>query len=404
MKAALLLARNTSMSLLVLPGVLAGAAMLWLNPSWLGGWGDTTAQATNALLFLLPLVVVAGAVDSRRVLRPTAAAGAAGGVRPVPAVAAALSAAVAVWAVAGYAVLLLIASLATARVNPKLPPPLAWWWIVAGVAAILAHAAFGVALGRFLPLPGSVAVAGLVGFLANVVLSDPPESDRTLFTVISNDLLGGPFAVRPAVLALQCLLYVGLAAALLAGVAFTVRRSRSTAVAALALALGSAATGTALATSTDTGRTVERRDAAGPRVCSPDGLVCLWRDQAGRIGEFALAARTALDALGPGVLTGWRSEGLSRETSAASLGLPQHNPSATDIAGALAAGAVAHAAPGAAPFAPATSAARAWLVARTLGDPAAVDPRLEPDAAAILHESPDRQREWFRATTAGPGR
>ncbi len=300
-----------------------GAVLLLSNRSWLGNWGDTTMAATNALLFVLPMVVVAGAVDARRLFTPARAAPASGCARRPPAVVARAVAAVATWASAGYMILLITGFAATARANPQLVP-LPWWWIAAGMTSLLVYSALGVVLGCFVPLPVTIALAGLLGVVANAVLADSAESDASLFTPTSNGLLGGPFVARPGVALLQVSLGVVLAAALIAAVALTIRVSRVGAALTAMLLVATVATGTALA-ATEGGRVMQLDGASGPRECTSDGVVCLWRDQAGDLDVYAPLARAMATAIGTDELRGWTALGLAAGEKRAVLGLAPNN-------------------------------------------------------------------------------
>jgi len=172
------------------------AGALILDAGWEGSWGDTTLRATTQLLLLLPLVMIAGALDARRLLRPAAQPSAVSAARSPAAVATQLTGAVVVWGLGGYLFVLAIGYAVTAKINPLLPPPIPWVWIAAGAGAVVAHAGLGVLLGRLVPILVALALSGLVGLVGNAVLAAEQGSVAALFSVADAAFLGGATTPR----------------------------------------------------------------------------------------------------------------------------------------------------------------------------------------------------------------
>ena len=89
---ALLLLRPSASRLLVPVGTVAAVAQLLLDGAWQGSWGESTLRATTHLVFLLPFIMVAAAVDGRRLLGGAIQPAAATAVRPGATVLAAVAA------------------------------------------------------------------------------------------------------------------------------------------------------------------------------------------------------------------------------------------------------------------------------------------------------------------------
>ena len=48
--------------------VISAGRLLLLAPWWRGSWADTTLAATSTLVLLFPFLMLAGALDGRRLL------------------------------------------------------------------------------------------------------------------------------------------------------------------------------------------------------------------------------------------------------------------------------------------------------------------------------------------------
>jgi hypothetical protein len=394
-------ARLSSARYLVPVGTVAAGIALLTDGGRRGGWGDTVLRATTHLLLILPFAMTAAAVDARRVLRPAAYPSAAGSVRPVAAVV--LTAiAPAVWGVAGYLVVVLTGFAATARVNPLFPPPVPVWWIVAGGAAVVAHAAVGVLLGRALPLLVAVGLSAVTGLLGNAALAAHQGWVPALFTVADDAFLGGAVVPRTIVQVAQTGFFLAAAAAAVAGTVLLVRRTPRVVGLCGVLVLVTVAAGSGLAAIGGAKHTVVA-EAAGPRVCTDDGVVCLWRDHAYLLAGYAQTGRRMLGGAPAAIpMQGWTEVGLRRPTGHAELWLTNNAPTAVDRAVDLAGAAIKRIAPLLAPRQ--ALDAEVWLAARALDGAARADfvaAHGSPVAAVLARPVPD-QWDWFlRMITAG---
>ncbi|MFC5996820.1 hypothetical protein ACFQE5_21665 [Pseudonocardia hispaniensis] len=376
---------------------MLAVARLLTDGSWVGSWGDATLRATTHLVLLLPMVILAGALDARRVLRPAAHPSAVTGVRPPAAVVASLVAVVALWGLAGYLLVLVTGYAATARVNPVFPPPLPWIWVAAGAAAVVAHAALGVLLGWLVPVLVAVALAGLLGLLGNVVLAAESDSVAALFTVVDSGFLGAAAAPRPIVQGLQAAFYLLLAASAAAVTGWLVRPTGVAAVAAamvtllpVGAAMGLAATGGPKAQLLT--------DVDGTRHCTPDGVVCLWPDHGFLAARYGGVGRRMLAGVPEQLpVRGWTEIGLARRAADAPLYIAGNRPGSVQVAQALADGLIERLAPGRAEVD--LRPARAWLAARALEGPARVEVAgYGSPVQALLTRPEAEQWDWFLRT------
>lgn len=389
--------RLSSARLLVPVGTVAAGVALLRGGGWRGGWGDTVLHATTQLLLILPFVMAAAAVDARRVLRPAAYPSAVGSTRPVSAVAH-TAGAPAAWGVAGYLVVVLTGFAATARVNPQFPPPVPVWWIVAGSAAVVAHAAVGVLLGRALPVLVAVGLCAVTGLVGNAALAAYQGRVPALFTVADDAFLGGAVVPRTVVQVAQVGFFLAVAAAALAGAVVLVRRTPRTAVLCLALVVLTVVAGIGLATTGGSKREVVTA-AAGPRVCTDDGIVCLWSDRAFLLNAYAEAGHRMLaDAPTTISVHGWTEAGLARPPHHVELVVAGNAPAADMVALGLASAFVERLRPRL-DLEP-TLRAEVWLAARALDDAVRADfvAAYAPSVKAILDRPVPDQWEWFLRT------
>lgn len=389
---------RTSAARYAVPVGTALAAGRLLFASWSpGSWADTTLKATSMAVLLLPFVMFAGTQDGRRLLRAEAQPSAVAGARAPSAVVAHVMAAVSMWGLAGYLLILLTGYAAPARLNPIWPPPIPLTWILAGSAAVVCYAALGVLVGRLLPrLPG-LALCGLLGFLLPVVLGSEVDWAPALFTIANDGFLGGPAAPRTATLLLQGLFFglTGLLAITVA--AWLVRRGTTVLATALALALLVATSGVALV-AVGRSKTVWLVDAAGPRSCSDDHVICLWTDHRTLLTEYALVGRRMLAGAPPGVAVhGWTETGLSRPPTHAEVYLAAAQPGSTNIAFALASGMIEKVKSSRA-SGEGVDPAQVWLAAHGLHGPdrdAFIDIYGSAELRSLLATPVDRQWAWF---------
>lgn len=400
-----LLLRITAARWLVPLGALAAVGALMLDPGWEGSWGDTTLRATTHLLLLLPLVMVSGAVDARRLLRASAHPSAVSAAKSVSVVTAQLAAAVVVWGIGGYLVVLLVGYTVTARLNPLLSPPVPVVWIVAGIAAIVAHAGLGVLLGRLVPILLALALSALVGLVGNAVLAAQQGSIAALFSVADAAFLGGVAAPRPLVQLLQAGFFVMVAAAAVVATGILVRCTRLAVVCAgviTVLAVG-AAVGLA---ATGGQKRQYLTDATGPRTCVQEATVCLWSDHAFLAAGYAEVGRRMLAGAPPWVPSGWTEVGLARTPGHAELYVAGNHPAVDGMATALADGVMDQLAPARDPADTRLLLAETWLVARALDDATRnefVSTHGKP-VAAILTQPPTAQWSWFMRTVTAEHR
>lgn len=365
---ALLFLRTSASRLLVPVGTMAAVAQLLFDDAWQGSWGESTLRATTHLVFLLPFIMVAAAVDGRRLLGGTIQPAAATTVRP-GATALAAVAAPAAWGVAGYGVVLASAFAATARVNPLAAPPIPMWWILPAIAAVVAHAAVGALLGRVLSPMIAVAAALTLAFLGNAVLASYQARIPALFTVADDAFLGAGFVPRWSVQLAQTMFFLAVGALAIAIGAALVRPGRRPALAATFAAGAVVATVFGLV-----GGGADKRqvltDATGPRVCSAS--TCLWADHAHLLDAYSsVGGRMLADAPTAFAVTGWTEAGLARPQGHAVLEVTATRPTADNVALGLADGLLDSVV---GPSGAATSGrttARTWLIARVLPEPEA---------------------------------
>lgn len=383
--------RSSAARLLAPPGAIASTIVLFADGGWQGGWGDTVLRATTAALVLLPFVAVAGVLDGRRLLWPSAHPSALTGARSPVAVAARAAVACAAWGVVAYLVVVGTGLAATARVNPLLPPPVPVGWIAAGAAAVAAHAAVGVLLGAALPRLLAAGLAGLLGFVGNAVLSSYQGRVPALFTVADAAFLGGAAQPRTSVQVLQAVFFMAVACAAVAvaglrgGRGAGVRAGAAASVAlAVVLAVALAGTGGP--------KRVYAVDATGPVACDTQRVVCLWADRAHLTDAFAGLGGAMLAGLPAQVCArGWVETGLRREACIAQVYVGANTPSVDAIAEALAEGLANLIAPDLPPAADQRRLLVGWLVSRALGGPVRIGDELEPRLGALLAAPPDAQ-------------
>lgn len=327
-----LLLRTTGARLLVPIGVLIAAGVLLTDRGWQGGWGDSTLRATTDLVFLLPFVMLAGVLDAGRLLRPGGQPTAASAVRQPTTVVLSVTAAPAVWGAGGYLLVLVTGWAVTARVNPLWPAPIPVVWILAGVTAVVAHAALGVLVGRCAPAPAGLASSVGVGLLGNAVLSGYQGRVPALFTVADAAFLGGAAAPRPVVQVGQAVFFLAVAAVGVIVTAALVRRGRREVVLAGVAVVVAIGAGIALAATGGPKRTY-LADAEGPRTCSDDGIVCLWSDQAFLVAAYAEVGGRMLAGAPAGLpVDGWTAEGLRPPPGHAAVYVSGNAPTADAVA------------------------------------------------------------------------
>jgi len=396
----LLLLRTTAARWLAPLGAAMAAGALILDAGWEGSWGDTTLRATTQLLLLLPLVMIAGALDARRLLRPAAQPSAVSAARSPAAVATQLTGAVVVWGLGGYLFVLAIGYAVTAKINPLLPPPIPWVWIAAGAGAVVAHAGLGVLLGRLVPILVALALSGLVGLVGNAVLAAEQGSVAALFSVADAAFLGGATTPRPVVQLLQAGFFLLVATTAITVTAVLIRRTRAAVVTGVVIGLlaVSAAIGLA-ATGGDKTRWITEAD--GPRTCTPDGIVCLWSDHGFLAPGYAALGRAMLADAPESVPTrGWTEIGLTRSSEHAELYVAGNQPSVDSMATALADGVLDQLAPRRTLDDSRWRLAETWLAAKVL-DGAAQDEFVATygrPVSAVLAQLPDAQWAWFSQT------
>ncbi|GAA5144761.1 hypothetical protein GCM10023321_01660 [Pseudonocardia eucalypti] len=367
--------------------------VLYTSNWWLSSWANTTLTCTDALIFLFPFVMLAAALDARRRVRASAGAG--------------LS--VWGWSLAGFAVVLAVAYAAPARLNPQWPPPVPWVWLLPAVTALLAYAGLGVLTGAMLAgarrrlLPVAAGLAVLLGYLAPTLLAADEEWTSTRYTVLGDGWLGGPEAPNPSLLVLQALFFALLGLLALAVAALDVRPGRGVGALVVTLTAGLLVTGMTLGT-VDGSKTTWVRDAAGPRACATDRVVCVWTDHGSLLGHYTdVGHRMLADAPPTLPVRGWVESGLARGPGEAEVYLVGRSSSEpVDVAWALAGGLV---------DGMGTDArrgylerARLWLVARVLAGKDRSDflaGHEDPAVRAILTQPPDKQWAWFFTTLAG---
>lgn len=396
----LLLLRTTAARRLVPLGAVVVAGALFLDGGWEGSWGDTTLRGTTQMVLLLPFVMMAGALDARRLLHSTAQPSVVSAARSPTAVVAQLTMTVAVWGLGGYLFVLLLGYAVTAKLNPLLPPPVPWVWIAAGVGAVVAHAGFGVLLGRLVPMLVALALSGLVGLVGNAVLAAEQGSVAALFSIVDAAFLGGAVAPRPVVQLLQTGFFLLVASTAVASTVVLVRRTRLVAVGTVVITLLTVAAGLGLAATGGQKRQF-LADADGPRTCSRDAVVCLWTDHGFLAAGYAEMGRRMLVGAPESVRwSGWTEIGLARASDHAELYVAGNRPSAHSMATALADGAMEQLVPGRELNDSRLQLAETWLAVRALGG-AGVDTLLDvyrERIAAILAEPPQARWAWFEQT------
>lgn len=389
-----LLLRLSAARFLVPAGSAAALLMVLLDRGWQGGWGDTVLRVTTQLLLVLPVVMAAGALDARRLLRGSHQPSAAAAVRPGRTVAA-LAVAVTIWGVLGYTAVLVTASAVTLRINPVVPPASLLFWVAAGAAAVAAHASLGVLLGRLVPAVVALALSALLGLVGNAALAAYQGRPAALFTVADDAYLGGPFVPHGIVQLLQVVFFAAVSWAAIAATAALVRRSRSGGVTAVAGLVAVLVAGVVLA-GTGGDKRVELVAADGPRRCSGDGVVCLWEDRAFLLDAYARTGRRMLVGA-PAALTvrGWSEAGLARSADRAELTILSNEPDAEQIAAGLANGITARLALD--PDYAAARQAELWLAARALDEPARSQyvATFAPALGAVLATAEPEQWRWF---------
>lgn len=396
----LLLLRTTAARWLAPLGAAIAAGALILDHGWEGSWGDTTLRATTQLLLLLPLVMIAGALDAGRLLRPATQPSAVSAARSPAAVVAQLTAAVAVWGLGSYLFVLVIGYAVTAKTNPLLPPPVPWVWIVAGAGAVVAHAGLGVLLGRVVPVLVALALSGLVGLVGNAVLAAGQGSVAALFSVADAAFLGGAMAPRPVVQLLQAGFFLLVAATAIALTAIAVRRTRGAVATGAVIGLLTVSTAVGLA-ATGGEKTRWLSEADGPRTCTPDGVVCLWSDHGFLAPGYAALGRAMLEDAPESVPTsGWTETGLTRASGHTELYVAGNRPSVNSMAIALADGVLDQLAPRRALEDSRWQLAETWLAAKVL-DGNAQDEFVTTygsPVSVVLAQPPDVQWVWFSQT------
>lgn len=353
--------RLSSARLLVPVGTMAAGLALLLDSGWQGSWGDTVIRVSTHLVLVLPCVMAAAALDARRLLRARTAPTVVAAVHPMNAIVLAVAGA-AGWGIGGYGVLLATGFAATSRMNPLFPPPLPVWWMGATIAAVVAHAAVGVLLGRLVPALVAVGVAALLGLVGNAALAAYQGKVPALVTVADDAFLGGPTVARTLVQLAQVAFLLAAAVAAVATTAVLVRRSRRVVCFAVVGVIAAVAAGAGLAATGGPKRETALA-SPGPQACAPDGIVCLWPDRAFLVETYAEPARLML-AGAPESLPyrGWTENGLARPASRAELEITAVQPAADTVALDLAGGLVDAGRPGDSEAE--RWAAQVWLAAR----------------------------------------
>lgn len=377
--------------LLPIGTVLVLGWVLYKSNWWLSSWANTTLTCTDALIYLFPFVMLAAALDARRRMR------------------ASTGLAVWAWSLAGFSVVLAVAYAAPARLNPQWPAPVPWLWLLPAVTSLLGYAGLGVLTGVMLAgarrgsLPVAAGLAVLLGYLAPTLLAADEEWTSTRYTVLGDGWLGGPEAPNTSLLVLQALFFALLGLLALAVATLGVRPGRGVGALVVTLTAGLLVTGMTLGT-VDGSKTTWVHDAAGPRACATDRVVCVWTDHASLLGHYTdVGHRMLADAPPTLPVRGWVESGLSRAPGEAEVYLVGRSSSdPVDVAWALAGGLV---------DGMGTDArrgylerARLWLVAKVLAGKDRADflaGHEDPVVRAILAQPVDKQWAWFFTTLAG---
>ncbi|MEN3356779.1 MAG: hypothetical protein V7637_761 [Mycobacteriales bacterium] len=367
---------------------------------WLGVWDETARTASTIFTVSLPLAIAAAGWDARRGVSPRSVHSAVTAPRSALAILASRWGAATAWMLLSYAVVQFTAGLLTAGRSPAIDP--GWGFILVGAAAVAAHTAIGLLLGRFLPLLAVIPLSILIGYVGNAALSATPGTPAALLTTLDDVPVTVAQRLKPAVGAVQVVWFVSLALALVALAALlSSTRRRQRAAQALFGITSFATMLSVVAVSRTDGYRVQDVVAAGPRVCSAGDVVCVWRDHGYYLATLDQTATRMLSGL-QGWTTGPRGfveNGLSHPADRAPVGGLGNDDSTPELAQSLAYSAIAYAIcrgrPGiVAPTADVEDRIR-WLTARGLPDEA-VGP-LPGAVTAIRREPADRQLRWFTA-------
>lgn len=367
---------------------------------WLGVWDETARTAATIFTLSLPLAIAATGWDARRGVSERSPHSAVTAARSPLSIMGSRWAAATVWMLLSYAVVQFTAGLLTAGRSPAVAP--GWGFIAIGAAAVAAHTAIGLLLGRFLPFIAVVPVSILVGYVGNAVLSATPGTAPALLTTLDDVPVTVAQRLTPWVGVTQVVWFLALALTLVALAALmtsTRRPQRATqalfGVASFAVMLS------VVAVSRTDGYRVQDVVADGPRVCSGGDVVCVWRDHGYYLTTLDRTATRMLAGLdgwtaGP---RGFVEDGLRHPPDRAPVGGLGNDDATGDLAQSLAYAAIAYAVCGGRPgiVAPTSELEDRlrWLTARGLPDEAV---GTLPDAvAAIRREPADRQVRWFTA-------
>lgn len=365
---------------------------------WIGAWDQTALTAATIFTLSLPLAIAAAGWDARRGTSARSPHSAVTAARSPMAIMLSRWAAATVWMLLAYGVVQFTAGLLTSNRSPSVDP--GWGFIAIGAAAVAAHTALGLLLGRFLPFLAVVPVSILLGYVGNAVLSATPGTAPSLLTTLDDVPVTVGQRLVPWIGGTQLVWFGSVALTLVAASAlFTASRRPQRGTQAVLGIASFAVMLSLVAVSRTDGYRVHDVVADGPRVCSTDDQVCLWRDHGYYLPFLDQTATRMLSGLdswttGP---RGFAEQGLRHPPDRAPFGALGSEDSSPELAQSLAYAALAYAAchgrPGSLAPTEDLEDRLHWLTARGLPDSAVGT--LPDSVTAVRRQPADQQVRWF---------
>jgi hypothetical protein len=302
--------------------ILASLSHAISSRGWVGSWSDTVRAATNSFTLLVPLLVACACLDVGRGVcdEDVLSIGRAG--RPTWHVIVVRMSATMTWALVAFGVVATTTGVITfGRTSFQAYP---WSLLGVSILGIMANISVGFLLGRFLPRLAAIPLAIFLTYGFNIYLSLFTDQSAALFTTIDSGIFAVSYELRPQVAWGQAAWFITvimMSAAVLVATCRPWRNSSRTVNLVVAAAAGLAVVAGINLAGLGGGRT-QVANRAGPRSCTADGSVCLWRDHGYLLPMSEKVSARMLDPS-----TGWQGG----PVALVELGLTDHRPAAVPV-------------------------------------------------------------------------